>query len=71
MERSERNPILGRLECLIGEWELRAVMGGSEISGGRTSFEWLEDDFVIQRATAELPPDTPPEWVRAGSTTST
>ena len=64
MTQADRNPLLARLDVLIGEWEMQATFGGVAMPGrGRTTFEWLEDRaFLVQRADAELPEDAPPGW---------
>jgi hypothetical protein len=63
--QAERHPALGRLEALVGEWELQAFMGGQPVPGrGRTTFEWLEGGaFLVQHADVEYGDGAPPEWV--------
>jgi hypothetical protein len=63
--KPQRNPVLGRLDALVGEWEMQASIGGQELGGrARTAFEWIEDGaFLVQHAEAELPPEAPPELV--------
>ncbi len=65
MSQQPRNPVLGRLQVLVGEWTLVASIGGKPTATGKTRFEWLEGGgFLIQHAEADpLPPDTPPEWL--------
>jgi hypothetical protein len=58
MDQSERNPILERLDALLGEWTMEAAPpGGSPWPGeGRVSFEWLEGrTFLIERWTVDAP----------------
>jgi hypothetical protein len=62
---ADRAAALGRLDVLIGEWEIEASFeagyfgpGTPAITGrsGRTSFEWLDGGFfVIQRFVSEHP----------------
>jgi hypothetical protein len=65
MPPPQRNPLLGRLEALVGEWEMHAKLGGQTMAGGHTEFHWIEDGaFLIQHADADLPPgETPAEWL--------
>src|SRR5438309_1541587 len=59
-----RHPELRRLEALVGEWELTALVGGDAVAGGRTSFRWIEDGaFLLQRTEADVPSDAPPGWL--------
>lgn len=57
-----RNQAFGRLEGLIGDWELTMSNAWwrddpEEEVGGRASFEWLDDIFVVYRfEIGELPP---------------
>lgn len=66
MRGTAENPLLRRLDVLVGEWELRASVQGQPV-GGRawTRFEWVEGGvFLAQRSDADPPPPgTPPEWV--------
>lgn len=56
--------MLARLDALVGDWELSASIGGSEVTGGLTRFEWIENgDFLVQHADADVPPDAPAEWI--------
>jgi hypothetical protein len=56
---------LRALEPLVGEWRLKASIGGQPIGSGRVSFRWIEDGaFLLQRADREPPPPgAPSEWV--------
>lgn len=63
MESGGEDP-LALLAPLVGDWELEAVIAGQSLKGARASVEWHEDGaFLIQRADADLPADTPPEFV--------
>jgi len=42
MQQQIPNPVLGRLEALVGEWETVASIGGQPTGQGHTRFEWLE-----------------------------
>jgi hypothetical protein len=61
----DRSPVLSRLGALMGEWEMRAEVGGHTVAGARALFEWLEDGaFAVQRAYPGPPvPDMPAAWV--------
>jgi hypothetical protein len=62
----EQTSPLASLEPLVGDWTLEALIGGQSLSGAHASFEWIEGgSFLIQRADAELPPETPPEFIAA------
>ena len=60
-----RPPALGRLDGLVGEWDMEASFGAGYFGagsppvtsgGGRTTFDWLDGGFfLIQRFTAENP----------------
>jgi hypothetical protein len=65
MQQRTRNATLSRLDALVGEWEMRAVFQGQPFGGlGRTTFAWQEGgSFLVQHATFEPAPDTPPELV--------
>jgi hypothetical protein len=64
-QRDIPNPLLPRLEPLVGNWEMRASIGGQLTGVARASFEWLQGRaFLIQRADAGPPlPGAPPEWL--------
>ena len=64
MQHAAPHPALGRLEVLVGEWELQASVGGQPIPGrGRTVFAWLEGGaFLMQHADVESEV-APAEWV--------
>jgi hypothetical protein len=59
------NPLLRRLDALVGEWQVEAIVGGRVVARSRSVFEWLPGGmFLIQHGEAEPPlPATPPEWV--------
>jgi hypothetical protein len=58
------NPVLQRLDGLVGAWEVQAIVGGRAVSSGRTKFTWVEDgQFLVQHTQAEPEGDVPPEWV--------
>jgi hypothetical protein len=63
--QNSRNAALGRLDALVGEWELHAVFQGQPFGGrGRTTFAWQEGGaFLFQHADVEPAPDTPAELV--------
>jgi hypothetical protein len=64
-QRPARNPVLGRLDALVGEWKVHASIGGQPVGSGRTTFEWMEGGaFLVQRTDADPPPrGTPTEWI--------
>ena len=59
-----RNPVLSRLDVLVGEWEMTVKLGDVTFGGARTTFEWLEDGaFLVQRAHPGPPdPNIPEVW---------
>jgi hypothetical protein len=59
------NPVLRRLDALVGEWETEVSIEGQLMARGNTVFEWLEGgSFVAQHVVAGSPlPGAPPEWV--------
>jgi hypothetical protein len=58
------NPVLQRLDALVGEWEIQAIVDGKTVSGGRTTFAWVEEGkFLVQHTDAQPEGDVPPEWV--------
>lgn len=55
--------MMADLEVLLGDWELTASTGDVVMSGGRSSFVWLDGGaFLVQRADDEVTEDTSPEW---------
>jgi hypothetical protein len=42
MHMSTPNPILKRLDALVGEWEIRALIGGHSLSGARSEVTSVE-----------------------------
>ncbi|HSJ52646.1 MAG TPA: hypothetical protein VLC52_02780 [Anaerolineae bacterium] len=63
MQRGMQNPILRRLEVLVGEWVIEIPAGG-QIIRGRAIFEWEEEGvFLVERVEARLPESVPPEWI--------
>lgn len=60
----EANPVLERLDALVGEWETAMTIDGRTLTGGRATFEWLEDGaFLVYRGEAEDMSEAPPEIV--------
>lgn len=48
------NPLLERLDVLVGEWELTMSIDGRTLSGGRATFEWMAGGgAVVYRGEAE------------------
>ena len=61
---NDSSPIKRRLGPLAAEWRFEAIVEGEVAVSGRTTFEWLEDAFLLQRADVDPPTaDTPPEWI--------
>ncbi len=59
------NPVLRRLDALVGEWDMEASIAGRPTGRARVTFEPLEAGvFLIQHADA-VPSEieAPPEWV--------
>jgi hypothetical protein len=65
MARASRNPLLDRLDALVGEWTQEASVDGTVVGTGRATFEWAEDGaFLVQHAEGDPPsPDTPARFV--------
>jgi hypothetical protein len=62
--KTPRNDVLGRLDVLVGRWEVRPFVGGEEMDAGHTEFQWLDDGaFLVQRSEAQIPEDAPREWI--------
>ena len=60
MQMNTTNPILKRLDALVGEWEIRAVIGDTRYRGARSKFEWLEGEaFLRQHQHLEAKPRRP------------
>lgn len=59
------NPVLRRLDTLVGEWQMQASVSGRAMALGRTAFAWLDGGaFLVQHAEADPPlPSTPDVWV--------
>ncbi|HEX4718886.1 MAG TPA: hypothetical protein VH300_10180 [Thermoleophilaceae bacterium] len=54
--------MLAQLDALAGVWDMAATIGGQDLSGAWSTFEWIEDGaFLRLRADAELPADVPEE----------
>lgn len=55
----------GRLDPLVGEWRMEALVDGQPAARATTRFEWMEGEaFLVQRTDA-APSDigVSPEWV--------
>ena len=65
MRQPAPNSVLGRLDALVGEWEMEASVGGRPMGRARTAFAWLQEGaFLVQHADAEASDPPPaPEWV--------
>ncbi|WP_227380046.1 hypothetical protein [Haladaptatus halobius] len=60
----ESNPVLGRLNRLVGEWETEVRIDGQTLRGGRATFNWLEDGaFLVYRSEVVDLSDAPTEWI--------
>ncbi len=56
-------PPVERLGVFVGEWTMRAAVGGQEVGRGRTEFRWIEGGaFLVQHAQAEPTESAPAEW---------
>lgn len=63
-QTSESNPVLGRLDRLVGEWETEATIDGQTFGEERVTFDWLEDGaFLVQHSEAVDLSGAPTEWV--------
>jgi hypothetical protein len=56
---------LRRLDALVGEWQMDAIVAGQPVARARTVFEWIEGGAYLVQHTEGEPalPATPPEWV--------
>jgi hypothetical protein len=65
MDCESTNPLLRRLDALMGEWQVEAAIDGRPLARSTSVFEWLPGGmFLVQHAEAEPPlPTTPPVWV--------
>jgi hypothetical protein len=60
----QQHPAPGRIDALVGEWEMQDAEGGQSMVRGRVAFEWLEGGaLLVQRADAEYTEDATAEWV--------
>ena len=61
----DATPIQQRLGPLAGEWRFETLgEDGTVAVSGTTTFEWLADRFLLQRADVDPPgPDTPSVWI--------
>ena len=48
------------LRRLVGTWEFEPVIDGRSMGRGRVTFEWTDDNFVLERSEAEW---TDASWV--------
>lgn len=63
MDRS-LNPRLGRLDVLVGRWDVTASSDGRVLSRARATVAWLEDTGLLVQHV-EPPTELVPEWVGA------
>jgi hypothetical protein len=65
MAIQQNEPVLSRLDALVGEWEMHASIAGQPTGVARASFGWIEQGaFLVQRADAGPPlPGAPAEWL--------
>ncbi len=64
--RPKRNPVLRRLEALVGEWEMQASAGGQSLGSGRAEFKWVEGGaFLLRREQAKPAKSLPAEMTAA------
>lgn len=60
----EPNPVLRRLEALVGQWQTQTSVDGQALGRGQATFEWLESEaFLVQHAHGAALPGAPVEWV--------
>lgn len=61
---SEPNPVLDRLDALVGNWEMAMSINGQTLSGGRAMFEWIEEEaFLVYRGEAGDTSGMPAEMI--------
>lgn len=59
-----RNPVLARLDALVGDWRGEAILDGKVVGRSNVHNEWLDDGFLLMRTElGETTPDIPPEWI--------
>jgi hypothetical protein len=65
MTDAPRQPMLERLDVLVGDWRMVASVEGRPTAQARTTFEWIDGGaFLRQYAEAEPADFEPlPEWV--------
>ena len=53
MSQLSRNPVLARLDALVGEWTVEPSVEGRSVGVGHTSFGWMNGaDLLVQHADA-------------------
>ena len=57
------NPVLARLDRLVGEWETEVRRDGRTFGGGLVTFDWQEGGaFLVQRASVDDLSAAPTAW---------
>ncbi|WP_227357154.1 hypothetical protein [Haladaptatus salinisoli] len=63
-QSAESNPVLRRLNRLVGEWETEVRIDGQTFRGGRETFNWIEDGaFLVHHSETVDLSDAPTEWI--------
>jgi hypothetical protein len=65
-QEGSTNPVLARLEALVGDWRVEGSMGGQDMPAVRSSCGWIEDGWFLRQHTALDPDDprpVPPEFL--------
>lgn len=63
MTQAQTGSVLSRLDALVGEWEMDAIMGGETLARARTAFAWIEEgQFLRQHAEGVGLESAPAQW---------
>jgi len=62
---AKKDQVFEQLGMLVGEWAMESRIDNKTILHGKTTFAWPAGrSFLIQHATADLPPATTPQvWI--------
>lgn len=63
MTQAQTGSVLNRLDALVGEWEMDAIIGGQTLGRARTTFGWIEGgQFLLQHAEGVGLESAPVQW---------
>jgi hypothetical protein len=64
MESQTPNPLLSRLNRLVGTWDTVASVNGKVMARGRAMFQWTHDGaFLLERDETVVADDADPIWI--------